>query len=411
MSIITLQFGQCGNQIGQKLYSIINDDITCSNTKSNTYNSSAINRWFHVNKKGNWEPRSILIDTESKVVDNNNHLSFKFKNIVAKSYGGSANNWAYGYCERSKLLQNEVCETVRKEMEKCDFVASFLNLFSSSGGTGSGVGSSILRILRDEYPNKNLTNAIVLPYNNGEIVTQNYNSLLCLSSIYSISDSIILFENERLHYIYKYSTNKKEITFKDLNLIIAQQLASLYQPLNYDLNSLINNLTSHNFKYLQISNEPHFIEENKKFEVNVNWKPLIQNLSKRNRYDIVQYKQNNLILKTIYNLLITRGGNLCNENDLKPFKDDKNYVPWLNINECFKSYHQTRHFCNIDKYLTLVSNNNSVYLPLNSILDDAWNLFTHGAYLHHYKTFGIDEEYFLNCFNVMENLLNKYKIL
>ncbi|KAJ8937078.1 hypothetical protein NQ314_012039 [Rhamnusium bicolor] len=110
MSIVTLQFGQCGNQIGDSLYSTITEDIQIKDTSKNIYNCLAVNKWFDINKHGVWEPRSVIIDTESKVVDS---IRFKFKNIIAKSSGGSANNWAYGYMEKSKILKNEVSNMVQ----------------------------------------------------------------------------------------------------------------------------------------------------------------------------------------------------------------------------------------------------------------------------------------------------------
>ncbi|KAJ8927549.1 hypothetical protein NQ314_019969 [Rhamnusium bicolor] len=390
MSIVTLQFGQCGNQIGDSLYSTITEDIQIKDTSKNIYNCLAINKWFDINKHGVWEPRSVIIDTESKVVDS---IRFKFKNIIAKSSGGSANNWAYGYMEKSKILKNEVSNMVRSEVEKCDYLSSFLNLYSSSGGTGSGVGSFIIELLRDDYPNKNIVNAIVLPYVKGEIVTQSYNSLLTLSHLYSLADSTIIFENERLHYSCKHTLNIQDVNFSNINTIIAQQLAALYQPINnIDSISFLNQLTSHqSYKYIQGSRS---------------WKTLLASVSKQSRFDFIHQK--NVKIKTISTALITRGSGSLTESDIKPFKEANVYVPWLTVTNSFNVYHQTRKFLNFDKYLTVVSNNNSVCIPLNFVLEDAWNMFTHGAYLHHYRKYDVDEEFFLNSFQVLENILDHY---
>ncbi|XP_018576125.1 tubulin delta chain-like [Anoplophora glabripennis] len=411
MSVISLQFGQCGNQIGNSLYSTITQDINAKNvSKDSAYCNRIVNKWFSINKHGKWEPRSVLIDTEFKAIQSLEPLPYTFKNVVAKSFGGSANNWACGYTRNGKILVDEVMNVIRTETEKCDFLSSFLNLYSSSGGTGSGVGSFIIEQLRNDYPNKHIVNSIVLPYVKGEIVTQSYNSLLALAHLYSLADSTILFENERLHYTCKYALDAEDVDFSHMNTIIAQQLAALYQPLNIDTTCLLNNLTSHpSYKFLQMRSEPHFSKQNMKFEASKSWKTLMTTISKQSRFDYMYQKHAKLRNKTICSTLITRGSDHPTEKDTKCIGQNETYVPWLTRDNSFKMYHQTKNFLNFDKYIVLISNDTRVYVPLNFIVEDSWNMFNHGVYLHHYKKYGIDEDFFLNSFQVLENILDSYK--
>ncbi|KAJ8924755.1 hypothetical protein NQ315_000908 [Exocentrus adspersus] len=397
MSVISLQFGQCGNQIGNSLYSTVIEDINAKDvSKNNCWYHQAVDKWFDINKHGKWEPRSILIDTECKVVQSAKPSPFKFKNVVAKPFGGSANNWACGYTTNGKKLISEVMNAVRKETENCDLLSSFLNLYSSSGGTGSGVGSFVIEQLRDAYPNKNIVNTVILPYVQGEVVTQSYNSLLTLSNLYSLADTTILFENERLHYACKYSL-EGDVSFSQINTVIAQQLAALYQPLNISTASLLNNMTSHpSYKFLQIRNEPHFSKRNIKFEAPVSWKALLGAVSKQSRFDVVQQNSVKLKAKTLCSSLITRALDYPTEDDVKTLKQNQASVSWLPKQYSFSGYHQRQKFLNFEKFVLLISNSNSVYVPLNSITEEAWRLFTHGAYLHHYKKYDIDEDFFLN---------------
>ncbi|KAJ8976481.1 hypothetical protein NQ317_013702 [Molorchus minor] len=293
--------------------------------------SYSVNKWFEVNKHGRWEPRSVLIDTENKAVEFSKPLPFKFKNVIAKSYGGAGNNWAYGYSRMGPLLQKEVLNVVRSEVEKCDYLTILLNLYSSSGGTGSGVGSFIIEQMRDEYPNKHIANVAVLPYVKGELVTQSFNSLLTLSHLYSLADSTILFENERLHYICKYTMGIDDVKFSNMNSIVAQQLASVFQPINNsDSVTLLNHLTSHpHYKYLCAKSEPHFYKENVKFEGNRDWKSLIATVCKQSRFDILHQKEKKFKNKVVSNCLITRGGDTMTESDMKLLKNSSLYVPWL----------------------------------------------------------------------------------
>ena len=97
------------------------------------------------------QPRAILIDTESKVVQKfRTSASFKIdpKNIVAGA-SGRANNWAYGY---SQLDEPELdgrydslsLESLRREVEACDFYTGCFLFHSLAGGSGSGLGSRML---------------------------------------------------------------------------------------------------------------------------------------------------------------------------------------------------------------------------------------------------------------------------
>ncbi|XP_076251836.1 tubulin delta chain-like [Rhynchophorus ferrugineus] len=413
MSLITLQFGQCGNQIGQSLYTAIENDIQKKNDQQSNYNVEAINKWFNVTQKGVWEPRSILVDTETKVIENFNSTNIKFNNIIAKSCGGSANNWAFGYSENSRLVMSEVLDSVCGEFEKSDFVSSLLNLYSLSGGTGSGVGSSVIEKLRDEYPKKCIINCAILPYMKGEVSTQAYNTLLNLAHLYSLSNSIFLFENDKLLYMCKYNLGLTDVSFADLNLLISQQLGSIFQPVtNFPNIPVFSSLTAHpSYKFLQIKTEPNFIKENDKFEGQQQWSALINALTKQSRYELQYFKCNKSIFKPkiIGNVLITRSQDSLLADSLKPLKHLRDFVSWLPKEEQFKSYHTNQKYLNYQKYLSMIYNSSNIFMPLNNIVEDAWIAFTHRAYLHHYKNYNIDEDWFLNSFQILENILNNYK--
>lgn len=53
----------------------------------------------------------------------------------------------YGQQHRESILEN-----VRKEAESCDSLQCFFILHSMGGGTGSGLGTSVLRLVAEEYP-------------------------------------------------------------------------------------------------------------------------------------------------------------------------------------------------------------------------------------------------------------------
>ena len=77
MSCIILQLGQCGNQVGQRLFdTLIEDNLTNSNQKLSIANRSSINEYirhsldrFFIQYENKLVARSLAIDTELKVIE------------------------------------------------------------------------------------------------------------------------------------------------------------------------------------------------------------------------------------------------------------------------------------------------------------------------------------------------------
>lgn len=72
--------------------------------------------------------------------------------MKVSSVSGSGNNWATGHYHYGRQYRDELLETVRRAAENCDSLQSFILLHSMGGGTGSGLGTSVLGMLRDEFP-------------------------------------------------------------------------------------------------------------------------------------------------------------------------------------------------------------------------------------------------------------------
>ena len=66
-----------------------------------------------------------------------------------------------------------------------------------AGGTGSGLGSFAMGVLRDLYPNTPIFACCVLPFREGEVAVQSYNACLSLHAAYEHADLIFPFENHR----------------------------------------------------------------------------------------------------------------------------------------------------------------------------------------------------------------------
>ena len=74
------------------------------------------------------------------------------KKCLITNYPGSGNNWAEGYCSHGPKYKQKILNAVQYVVEQCDNLNGFLLLFSMGGGTGSGLGTFIVKLLADHYP-------------------------------------------------------------------------------------------------------------------------------------------------------------------------------------------------------------------------------------------------------------------
>ncbi|XP_042338812.1 tubulin delta chain-like, partial [Plectropomus leopardus] len=100
MSTVTVQLGQCGNQVGHELFDIICSDAQEGQRK--VYTTASCERFFHQTTDGDLIARAVLIDMEPKVI---NQSISRAARSGRWRYGetahfsqkqGSGNNWANG---------------------------------------------------------------------------------------------------------------------------------------------------------------------------------------------------------------------------------------------------------------------------------------------------------------------------
>jgi tubulin delta len=122
--MITLQIGQCGNQLGHALFDKIAQE---SNDKILEHESAFFRRHGSVAstssiiEEAKLTARSILIDMEPKViqkcqreaVSSTSKWQYDNENTVIKQ-SGSGNNWAYGYAVHGTATETELLDTIQK---------------------------------------------------------------------------------------------------------------------------------------------------------------------------------------------------------------------------------------------------------------------------------------------------------
>lgn len=443
MSVISLQVGQCGNQIGQELFSVINDDCNGANRKK--YSECSNERFFYESSTGELVARSVLVDMEPKVIyqaiakaSKSGRWRYGDKAYFSQKQG-SGNNWANGFSIHGPRHKEVVEDLVRREVERCDRLAGIFTMMSVAGGTGSGVGTYITQCLRDIYPQSFILNQLVWPYGSGEVIVQNYNSVLTLSHLYQLSDAILVHENDAVHKICSQLMNIKHISINDVNKVIAHQLGSVLQPAytadssghycRNPIGELVSSVVCHpEYKLLSLCNIPQMSSSSLAYSV-FTWPGLLKHLRQMliasarmeegmdwtvSVPSVVTYggesatnSRQKSFNMSLANLLILRGKDVST-TQTDGFKDPALYVPWLKTETSFSTWSSPVPFNGYEKSATLVSNSQSLLKPLDNIVRKAWNMFASRAYVHQYTKYGISEEDFLDSFTALEQIISSY---
>ncbi|XP_059938160.1 tubulin delta chain isoform X2 [Mesoplodon densirostris] len=395
MSIVTVQLGQCGNQIGFEVFDALFSDShcsqgLCSKRENEAYQASCKERFFSEEENGVPIARAVLVDMEPKVI---NQTLTKAAHCGRWKYGqhscfcqkqGSGNNWAYGYSVHGPRHEESIMNLIQKEVEKCDSLNGFFIIMSMAGGTGSGLGAFITQNLQDQYSNSLKMNQIIWPYGTGEVIVQNYNSILTLSHLYRSSDALLVHENDAVHEICAKLMNIKQISFRDINQVLAHQLGSVFQP--------------------TYSGEGSFHYRRNPLGIDWQVRPPLSGLPTLGKMSLNKEFHFNT---SIANLVILRGKDV-HSAELGTFKDPALYTSWLEPVHAFSVWKTQRAFSKYEKSAALVSNSQFLVKPLDMIVGKAWNMFASKAYIHQYTKFGIEEEDFLDSFTLLEQVIASY---
>eukprot|EP00873_Tetraselmis_striata_P001445 jgi/Tetstr1/421709/TSEL_012647.t1 len=165
--LITIQVGQCGNQVGCRFWDMALREHAANNPKG-VFDESLSSFFRNVDTRYE-PPRDLPVDDGRGPI-----ASFESARVTATRAGD-----------------------VRRPVEQCDSLQSFLVLHSLGGGTGSGLGSYILEMLGDEFPDVYRFTTSIFPSEDDDVITSPYNALLSLSRLVEHSDCVFPATNPR----------------------------------------------------------------------------------------------------------------------------------------------------------------------------------------------------------------------
>ncbi|ESL11070.1 epsilon tubulin [Trypanosoma rangeli SC58] len=277
--IVSIQVGQCGNQIGLKWW-----DVMLQEQKANPQYPDARDALFISEPVGRDESttlraRCVAIDMEEGVL--RSMLRGPLQDLFDATFfvsdvGGAGNNWAVGHMEYGDKYIDSISESVRGQVERCDSIQSFLVMHSLSGGTGSGLGTRVLGMLEDEFPHIFRICPVVMPGTVDDVVTAPYNTAFALRELIEHADAVLPLDNDALTRMADTALGRKTVTnaagevirggvpdvhsysvaqptmtklpYDSMNALVAHLLSNLTcamrfpGPLNMDINEITTNL-------------------------------------------------------------------------------------------------------------------------------------------------------------------------
>ncbi|CBJ29680.1 gamma tubulin [Ectocarpus siliculosus] len=242
--IITLQVGQCGNQIGSEFWKQlcaehgISPDGTLQEFASHGDDRKDV--FFYQADDDHYIPRALLLDLEPRVINmiqsEGYRDLFNPENVfVSKEGGGAGNNWASGY-RQAEEQHDYLMDMIDREADGSDSLEGFVLSHSIAGGTGSGMGSYLLERLNDHFPKKLIQTYSVFPnatQSQSDVVVQPYNSILTLKRLTLNADAVVVLDNTALNRIAVDRLRIPNPTVGQLNSIVSTVMAASTTTLRY----------------------------------------------------------------------------------------------------------------------------------------------------------------------------------
>ncbi|CAK8678036.1 unnamed protein product [Clavelina lepadiformis] len=449
---IVIQVGQCGNQIGCRFWDLclhehafynekgIYDDAVSSFFR-NTDHACDIPTKIGTNQIKNLKARAILVDMEEGVInellDGDLGEIFDNKQLIT-DVSGSGNNWATGNKEYGTRYKEKILDQVRKAAELCDCLQCFFVLHSMGGGTGSGLGTAILSLLADEFPDVYRFVIPVYPSGDDDVITSPYNSVLATNELTEHADCVLPINNQSLINMCakiqqalpqkkfsksaggSVSSGSKRIgsdkPFDQMNNIVANVMLNMTSSarfegsLNVDLNEIAMNLVPYpKLHYLVSSISPLYVSK----DVGLYARRLDQafnDLFSKDHQLMVSDPQRSLYLACA---LMVRGKNV-------QVSDVRHNISRLSSNLCFVNWNHEgwkTGLCNIppvgQQYsLLALANNTCIRHAFTDLRTRFSKLYSRKAHLHHYeKVDGFDRNLFSESLSSLDNIVAQYEEL
>jgi len=419
--ILTLQVGQCGNQIGGAFWETISSEHGIDANgyyHGEDYQKERLDVYYNEAGNNKYVPRAILVDLEPGTMETikfgPNGRLFKPDNFVY-GHNSAGNNWAKGHYSEGSEIIDSVLEVIRRELEACDCPQGFQLCHSLGGGTGSGLGTLVLTKIREEFPERLISTFSVLPSQKvTNTVVEPYNATLSIHQLIENADCVFCLDNEALSDICQKTLKIPTPGFSDFNRLVTSVMSgitcSLRFPgqLNSDLRKLAVNLVPFpRLHFFLVANAPIVSKESSAFTNQTVAELASQMFDSKNMMCACDPRKGKYLTASA----VFRGDVSPKDVDIQmtalQTKNSPNFVQWIPNNIKVS-------FCDVaPKGLkmssTFIANSTSIKTTFERISNYFSAMYKRRAFLHSYLEEGMEELEFTEADANVKDLINEYQ--
>lgn len=420
--MITVQLGQCGNQMGVSYFSEMMKEHKISNIGmfygNRVEELQRLPVMWNESSTGRFVPRTILCDLERHClngirVSSMGDLFHPESYIFSTSSGG--NNWAVGYMAEGERLIKSVMQYLRKYVEQCKSLAGFQIIHSTSGGTGGGSSSLLLEQLENFQPKATTFDVSLFPnINDSEIVVQPYNTMLTMGRLIQNSDQCLVLGNDAMYKILE--EVGISATWEDINTLAALSLSGVTSSLRFpgkismDIRSLLVNLTPFPRLHFYASSYAPILrsdpDENEcEFDI-----PLIQLIRSAFKPENFMNKMGVFEGRFFGGALTFRGAHdwydTTRETAKLQLRHMEKFVPWIPFN--LKTSVIDIPQDGFEKTVSFMANSTAIGNFFESHMETFQVLYRKKAFFHWYRNVGMDMKMMDDAYRECEDLVEEY---
>jgi len=414
--IISLQVGQCGNQIGSKFWDVIGDEHGIDSTGSYQGESDLqlerINVYYNEVQSGKYAPRAVLVDLDPNSMDSikngpSGQLFSPDNFVIGQS--GTDNNWAKGHYSEGPGYADLVMDVVRREAESCDVLQGFQLSHSIGGGTGSGMGTLLNNKLSDYYGDKMRSTFSVVPSPKvSDIQLDPYSAVLSVHQLIENSHETFCLDNEALYDICSRTMHRP--TFEDLNQLVATTMSGVTASLRFpsELNADLRRMAMNMVPFPRL----HFLVPG--------LAPLTAQGPALTVAELTQevFEDKNLMVATdlrygkYLSAAVTFRGSMSmkevDEEILNAWNKNSSFISeWIPDN--FKTSVCDIPPRGVERSATLLANSTAIMEMFKRLVEQFTFMFRRKAYLHWYSDEGMDEMEFTEAESNFNDLVSEYQ--
>lgn len=399
MSNVVLQFGGCGNRLGRAFFDVIARDIAAGEGPPDA--SLLADDRFFVEQDRLAYANAVLLGTESTVLnrvqrwDEASGRLWRYFEARVAAYPAPGDNFGAGYNDHTGESLSAIMDVVRQQTECCPRLEGLLAFLSLAGGTGTGLGSRVVKAFKDDYPRCPIIATAVWPFSSGESTLQVYNTVLGLSHLQQDADAVLLLANASLLEIAEKRQRPRRATLDDMNTAGGRQLACLLRPsqdCKISMGDMTGELKCGNLmKYLSLLHAPWVTTSYDSY----NWKGLAKFLRRSHQTAGPRGKP----IRCLAALTLARGENV---RSLDPMDIKLDNVQFQS------TWRSARRFLAQDKTLMLASNGHACLPLLAQAARDASRLYGAKAYMHIYRSHGVEDDAIKDAIGSIKGALRDY---